>query len=258
MKKLLIIFASLSLVILASAMPAQAKSNDGLAFSWDGQNFVNKTFESFVGMPTIAPGSTKMRTLTVRNDGPSTGILKSKIFNITTLAPNDSDIHHNPNHVAPPGDYLGAGPQGDFYKDLKLAWSTNKNKSSSVSFADAAGTTIPMGSYKLKPGQAVTFTLGYDFPSEATSGNKANVNPRLASFDVNFTIMGDTDNSGDTPNTPNTPNTSNTPNTPNKDNSNKGRSGIPNTGGPALGLLILGVSLIGVGSLLAHRRKRTK
>lgn len=201
---------SLTALVLAAAVAApagaamaapgagEAEGPEAISLSWDGSVYAASTTESFLGLPVSVPGDTAARTLTVRNDGPRTGVLTAEIVNVELLDPDAADVHHNADHEdpdgsgAPSGDpYAGAGDQGDFYDDVTVGWETADGAgSASFSALDADGGR-QIGEIPLDRGEATEVTISYEFPYDATSGNRANVPPRLASFDVVLTIRGD-------------------------------------------------------------------
>ncbi|WP_120003240.1 LPXTG cell wall anchor domain-containing protein [Nesterenkonia muleiensis] len=178
--------------LLGAAMAAASASpayDDSIQLSWDGSTYAATTTESFVGTPVAVPGDQATRTLVVRNDGPTEGVLHAVITNVELLDPDSEDVHYNPNHQAPDesGYYSGAGHQGDFYDDLTVSWSTGE---ASMTHLDASETTEILTT-DLAPGEETEVSIGYEFPIEATSGNTANVDPRSASFDVILTLGGE-------------------------------------------------------------------
>lgn len=184
---------ALTAALLGAAVGAAAASpayEESIQLSWDGSTYAATTTQSFVGTPVTVPGDQAARTLLVRNDGPSEGVLRAVITNVELLDPDSEDVHHNPDHQAPDdsGRYAGAGDQGDFYDDLTLSWSSGE---ASMTQLDASETTSIL-TKDLAPGEETEITIGYEFPLEATSGNTANVDPRSASFDVVLTLGGET------------------------------------------------------------------
>jgi hypothetical protein len=159
----------------ALAAPAGAATDptDAISLSWDGAEYGASTTESFLGLPVSVPGDTATRTLTVRNDGPRQGVLTAEIVDVELLDPAAAD------------------PHGDFYDDLTLAWETADGAgAASFTTLDADGGR-QIGELPLGRGQTTEVTLTYEFPYDATSGNRANVAVRQASFDVLLTIRGD-------------------------------------------------------------------
>ncbi|MHA3685072.1 hypothetical protein ACXR2W_12550 [Leucobacter sp. HY1908] len=187
--------------IAVSPAVAQGAHDDALQLSWDGKTYTSTTTASFLGSPVTVPGDTAERTLYVRNSGPTAATFTADIVNVKLRTPEALDVHHNESHEAPDtsGLYTGAGAQGDFYDDLTIGWITGK---ASMTSLDAAGTTQIMAG-PIAVGEVVPITLSYDFPAAATSGNKANVDPRLAEFDVRITLQGDEE--GETPPPPEKP-----------------------------------------------------
>ena len=163
----------------ASAAPAP-DAKDVIALSWDGDEYTSVIGGSFVGVPVAVPGDSATRTLFVRNDGPSAGTLNASIVNVKILDPNAPDTKDSGK---------GAEDQGNFYDDLRLAW--NGGSANFTTLASRPETEIY--DVQVAKGQTVPITIDYRFPIEATSGNKANVSAREASFDVRLTISGDDD-----------------------------------------------------------------
>ncbi|UFU03297.1 hypothetical protein LQF12_01400 [Ruania suaedae] len=174
--------------VAAMALPASADTyDDAIQLSWDGTSYADSTTESFVGTPVTVPGDTAERTLLVRNDGPTDATLRASIIDIELNEPDAADVHHNPDHVAPAGEYAGAGDQGNYYDDVHLVWDGGE---ASFTDLDAEGTTVIL-EIPLAQGEEVPVTIGYDYPVGATSGNHANVAERLASFDVLLELGGE-------------------------------------------------------------------
>lgn len=155
------------LLAFGTATAAEAAPTDtAIQMSWDGSSYSDTTTETFVGFPVTVPGDSTSRTLTVRNDGPTDGTLTVSIVDV---------------------DLLTADIPDEFYDDLRIDW---KRGSSSIKDLAAAGTTRIM-EIPLAKGETTPVTIGYDFPVEATSGNKSNVGARQGSFDVLLELGGD-------------------------------------------------------------------
>lgn len=224
----------------ASAQEHEAPGGT-IMLSWDGSEFVSSTTEHFVGAPVAVPGDTAERTLFVRNDGTLEGTLTATIVNVELLDPDAEDVHHNPEHTAPDdsGDYAGAGEQGDFYDDLRISWLAGD---ASASDLFAQGETEVLRT-TVGPGETVPVTIGYELPFEATSGNQANVDPRLLTFDVRIDLGGDLPVVTPEPSAP-------TPSEP------SARPQLPRTGAAELGWLVLIAGLLAAsGAVLSLRRK---
>lgn len=165
----------------ALAAPASAASaseaQDVIAMSWDGKEYTSVIGGSFVGVPVAVPGDSAKRTLYVRNDGPSGGTLNASIVNVKILDPQATDAKDN------------GKDQGNFYDDLRLAWNGGNANFTTL----ASRTETEIYDVHVDQGQVVPITVAYQFPIEATSGNRANVSKREASFDVLLTISGDAD-----------------------------------------------------------------
>lgn len=179
---------------VGAAGPALAESSKAIQLSWDGSGYSDTTTETFVGFPVAVPGDITERTLQVRNEGPTDGTLHVSITNVDLLDPDAEDLHHNPNHTPPDdsGRYADAGDQGDFYADLLIDWNGGR---SSIKDLDAAGDTQIL-EITLPRGETTPVTIGYELPSDSTSGNKANVDPRLGKFDVELSLGGDIEGGG--------------------------------------------------------------
>lgn len=169
MKKHLLPCAAASIaLVLGGALPAHAAEPDPIQLSWDGSDYADTVVESFVGTPVAVPGDSVQRTLHVRNDGPSDGTLTVTITRVELLDPD-------------------AGLDDSFYDDVIVDWGTG---SGSLAAIDDAGDTSVL-TRPLAMGETTEVTIGYDFPVDATSGNRSNVGDREASFDVVFTLGGD-------------------------------------------------------------------
>ncbi len=174
----------------ALAAPQTDTGADAIQLSWDGSEYGAVTTESFVGTPVSVPGDHAMRTLHVRNDGPTAGTLRAKITDVVLKDPDSPDVHHEPEHqVSDAGSSGSGGDQGNFYDDVELRWDGG---AASLSALAANGET-PILEIPLDRGASTEVSIGYVFDASATSGNRANVAPREASFDVVLTLGGDAD-----------------------------------------------------------------
>ncbi len=176
--------ASVALALgLGAAVPAAhaATSDDeSIHLSWDGSSYTGVTTESFLGTPVAVPGDSASRTVLVRNDGPTAGVLRASIVNVELADPGAPDVHHRAGHRSPGASYAADGGQGDFYDDLVLRWSGG---SASFSELHESGATAFL-EVELARGREVPISLSYELPVDATSGNRSNVTTRRASFDV--------------------------------------------------------------------------
>lgn len=184
--------------VAAPLDPAADDYTRSIQLSWDGIEYADRTTENFLGTPVAIPGDSATRMLRVRNDGPTAGTLRATIINVDLLDRDAPDVHHHPAHVAPEGEYAGSGPQGDFYGDLEIDWRAGNVSSTSSVVRGAASMTeladdvqTQILQIPLEPGEEVEITLRYELPVDATSGNRANVADRLASFDVLLELGGD-------------------------------------------------------------------
>lgn len=166
------VLGMLSAVLLLSgtAAGAAAQTNEeAIQMSWDGRSYVAETFESFVGTPVVVPGDQASRTLLVRNEGPSVGVLRASITNVELLSSGS------------------AAGDDDFYNDLTVHWNTGQASMTELG-ANEATEVIER---PLEEGETTELTIGYEFPLEATSGNRAEVGARSATFDVVLTLGGE-------------------------------------------------------------------
>ncbi|MBO0899663.1 hypothetical protein J1G44_00980 [Cellulomonas sp. zg-ZUI199] len=165
----------------AAAVPAAVDTQwqtPTVSLAWDG-SAVMTADESFVGVPVTVPGDRAVRTLRVRNDGPAAGTLRAWVQQVET---------------AP------AAVEDAFYDDLRLDWSTASG-TGAASFRDlATAQRTQVAQVPLAVGESTVITVGYTFPVEATTGNRAEVGAREASFVVHLEIGGDLP--GPTPGTP--------------------------------------------------------
>ncbi|MCM3660797.1 hypothetical protein M3148_07275 [Georgenia satyanarayanai] len=161
--------AALAVGLGGGSADAAVPFDESIHLSWDGTTYTGVTTESFLGAPVAVPGDSTSRTVLVRNDGPATGTLRASIVNVDLFDPSSPDVHH-----------ASGADLGSFYDDLLLRW-----PGGSASFAelDANGVT-PVLEVELDKGREVPVTVGYELPATAPSGNRANVAPRRASFDV--------------------------------------------------------------------------
>ncbi|QDB79978.1 hypothetical protein FE251_11765 [Georgenia wutianyii] len=167
---------ALTLLLAATTTgTAQAAYDDVIQLSWDGETYASVLSESFLGEPVTVPGDSASRTVVVRNDGPTAGVLRASVVDVELLDPESSDTHH-----------ATGEDQGSFYDDLVLHWPDGEATFTELA---AAGTT-PVLEVVLDQGEEVPLALSYELPVDATSGNTANVAPREASFDVLLEIGG--------------------------------------------------------------------
>lgn len=182
--------ALLGPVAPALAAPQADTAADAIQLSWDGSEYGAVTTESFVGTPVSVPGDHATRTLHVRNDGPTAGTLRAKITDVVLRDPDSPDVHHEPGHQSSDaGSSGGDGDQGNFYDDVELRWDGGAASLSAL----AANVETPILEIPLDQGASTEVSIGYFFDASATSGNRANVAPRQASFDVVLTLGGDAD-----------------------------------------------------------------
>lgn len=178
--------ASAAALVLAGAAPASAGAyDDALSTSWDGPTvhlaWDGGTYDtataSFLGDQVVVPGDVAGRTVTVRNDGPTTATLRGWITDVVLGDAGAPD-------AGPPA---GAG---DFYTDLTVAWrSASARGSASLRDLRRAGRT-PVVEVPLARGEATRITLLSTFPLEATSGNGARGGPYGARFSVLLELGG--------------------------------------------------------------------
>ncbi|QCB93854.1 hypothetical protein [Cellulomonas shaoxiangyii] len=198
-------------------------AGETVALAWDGTTYTTAD-RSFVGVPVTVPGDRAVRTVSVRNDGPTTGTLRAWVQEVDLQGPVTDE----------------------FYDDLQLDW-TSASASGAASFralAEAGRTQVAQ--VELAPGQSTPLTVGYTFPASSTSGNRAEVGARAASFVVHLEIRGETP--GDHP-------------AGTGAQQPAGRPGVlAMTGADLLRAALLAVGAVGVGSLLlagTRRRRRS-
>lgn len=168
--------ALLATAVGGAAAHAAVPYDESIHMSWDGTTYTGVTAESFLGTPVTVPGDSVSRTVLVRNDGPMSGTLRASIVNVELLDPAAPDVHH-----------ATGADEGSLYDDLVVRW---PGGSASLTELDANGVT-PVLEVELGKGGHVPVTVGYELPAEATSGNRANVAERSASFDVLLEIGGE-------------------------------------------------------------------
>lgn len=174
---------------LAATPAAAADPDDALQATWDGPT-VNLAWDgsayttattTFSGTPVAVPGDAQGRTVTVVNDGPSDATLRGWVQGARLLDPGAPDVHHRTGE-----------PMGDFYSDLTLSWrSASATGSSSFRDLAAAGATQVV-QIPLARGASTQLTVVTALPLAATSGNRANVAPREATYEVLLRLDGRT------------------------------------------------------------------
>lgn len=197
------LIAGVALVMGTSLLAQPAMADDGgssdrhLTLTWSDGGTPGSATETFFGSSVSVPGDRSARTVTVTNDGPGDGVLQAVITDVLLASPDAPDVHHNTAHRAPGGPgYEGSGDQGNFYDDVTVAWAGGE---ATLAELLAQGETDVL-EVPLKRGEAATLTLTYEYATGAASGNRANIEPRSASFDVLFTLSGDTSTVTPTPN----------------------------------------------------------
>jgi hypothetical protein len=162
-----------AIVTLGFAAPATAQTAapdpTTIHLDWDGAA-AETADESFVGVPVAVPGDRAVRALRVRNDGPSTGVLRAWVQQVELLEPADDE---------------------GFYDDLRLDWHTAAGRHD-ASFRDLERTgRTQITETQLQAGESTVLTVGYTFPVEATTGNRSVVGAREASFVVHLDLRGE-------------------------------------------------------------------
>lgn len=159
--------AALTAALTAAAAPA-VTADDAIQLSWDGDEYADTTRESFLGLPVVVPGDHSERTLTVRNDGESAGVLAATIDRV---------------------ELLDAAIDDSFYDDVTIEW-----RGGEATLADLrANGETPIAEVPLEQGETTTISIGYDFPVDSVSGNSSEVGARSASFDVLLSLGGNTE-----------------------------------------------------------------
>lgn len=174
---------------LAATPAAAADPDEALRATWDGPT-VNLAWDgsayttattTFSGTPVAVPGDAQGRTVTVVNDGPSDATLRGWVQGVRLLDPGAPDVHHRTGE-----------PMGDFYSDLTLSWRSASGTGSS-SFRDLAAVgSTQVVEIPLARGASTQLTVVTALPLAATSGNRANVAPREASYEVLLRLDGRT------------------------------------------------------------------
>lgn len=143
-----------------------------LSLAWDGSTRASAE-SSFIGIPVTVPGDRAWRAVSVRNDGPTGGTLRAWVTQVELLGPLP-------------------GTDDGFYDDLRLDWTTvSQTDGASFRALEVAGDTL-IAQTHLAQGAATRVEVGYELPLAATTGNRAVVGEREASFVVHFQITGDT------------------------------------------------------------------
>jgi len=140
-----------------------------VSLAWDGEK-VETADASFVGVPVTVPGDRAVRTLHVRNDGPTAGALRAWVQEVA-LQPAASD--------------------DTFYDDLRLDWETASGAGGASFRQLAAQQRTQVADLVLDAGESTLITVGYAFPASATSGNRSVAGSREASFVLHLEIAGD-------------------------------------------------------------------
>lgn len=153
-------------LVLAAALSA-ASFSDSTALLFDGTAYSAQ--DSFVGMnDVIVPGDHDERTLTIVNNGPQPRQVRASIVDVRA-------------------DSL---PDG-FFDDLHGQWSGDFGSGgASWSQMSAAESTV-IGVASVPSGSSVQLATGYDFPADATSGNRADTGELRASYRVLIEVSDD-------------------------------------------------------------------
>ncbi|MFD6135357.1 hypothetical protein [Isoptericola sp. NPDC060257] len=122
---------------------------------------------SLLGEVVVVPGDAGRAVLRVRNDGPTAGTLTASVVDAVAFRdPDDASWVDDP-----------------FYDDLTV---------NGVPATQLEGRRTVIHEVALGRGATVDIPVDYDFPVEATSGNRAFVGERVFSFDLLLRILGDT------------------------------------------------------------------
>ncbi|MBO0899657.1 hypothetical protein J1G43_06740 [Cellulomonas sp. zg-ZUI22] len=181
-------------VVLALVVPpgvAVAASGDGLVTTWDGPTVdlawdglpATASSATFSGAPVVVPGGVQGRTITVTNAGPTDAVLRGWVQDVQLLDP-DAD--------ADDADLADGAPGADFYTDLTLTWRTASGDGRSSFRRLATAGATPVVDVLLARGASTQVTVVTALATDATSGNRANVPPREATYEVLLRLDGST------------------------------------------------------------------
>jgi len=181
-------------VVLALVVPpgaAGAASGDDLVTTWDGPSVdlawdgppATASSATFSGAPVVVPGGVQGRTITVTNAGPTDAVLRGWVRDVRLLDPDPGpdDAH--------PAD---GAPEADFYADLTLTWRTASGDGRSSFRRLATAGATPVVDVLLTRGASTEVTVVTALATDATSGNRANVAPREATYEVLLRLDGST------------------------------------------------------------------
>ncbi|MCA5895182.1 hypothetical protein LEP48_17780 [Isoptericola sp. NEAU-Y5] len=146
-----------------------------VAMRWTGEAGHLTVQGDALGIVTVVPGDAGATTVRVTNEGPSSGNLTASIVNAS---------------------FGGADADDEFFRDLRI---------NDVAAADLAGDDHVIHEVELAQGATTEVPLTYEFPLEATSGNRAEVGERKFAFDVQLRITGDPSATRDADPAPATP-----------------------------------------------------
>jgi hypothetical protein len=226
-----------------------------LGTNWDGAtlnlNWKGQTYEtaegSFVGTPLTVPGDQAVRTLKVKNNGPSAGTLTVKIINATVTDPQTPTPDVNT----------------DLQNLINVMWNADGQSGAKVfkDLAAAPNGTTQILQEPIAQGATIPVKIGYEFPYDATTGKNLGAPSEILKFDVLLYIQGNTPTPNKTPVIPG-PKPSNNLRTYTPSPS-ASHSATPKSGGPlahtgAIGLVgaaVLAVVFIVLGVGLKRRRK---
>ncbi|MCM0639756.1 hypothetical protein [Cellulomonas wangsupingiae] len=178
-------------VLLALVVPAgaAAASGDELVTTWDGPSVdlawdgppATASSATFSGAPVVVPGGVQGRTITVTNAGPTDAVLRGWVQDVQLLDPD-----------APEADLPDGPPEVDFYADLTLTWRTASGDGHSSFRRLATAGATPVVDVLLARGASTEVTVVTALATDATSGNRANVAPREATYEVVLRLDGST------------------------------------------------------------------
>lgn len=166
MKKLKRLFTILAATcIFGISSPAYAASNEDdktIDLDWT----TNSTeIDDFPSESVIVPGDSAYKTSTIVNKAPAESVLKVSLTNVNVKGTSDEN----------------------FMKDLVIAWKMG-NETGKSTVWDLTNNSSGLLTATLNGGESEKLSIGYIFPTEATSGKSEEVGYLNLSFDIKYDL----------------------------------------------------------------------
>lgn len=212
---MIVVLTSLAVSGAANAAPS---NDDAILMSVNGAEYVSETttpiLMSLNGDPdepsTVVPGDVLTGELTVKNNGPSKGVLKAYLVDVENSGPDTTTMD----------DWFSGDVQikANGITGSLVQWDSKNTNGEAQQIGSSGYYGVEILETNLERNASTEIELEVEFPVEAISGNSAGYNAapngipndyspgeRSSSFDIYLTLQGDTDDGGTTPTTSPTP-----------------------------------------------------